>query len=62
MECQPGEEVQLDFGLGAPIDTGQGKSRSASGVLADASELTGLPRDNFDVYEISREEFERLHR
>src|SRR5258707_3301294 len=27
LECQPGEEVQLDFGLGAPIDTGQGKSR-----------------------------------
>ena len=26
LECQPGEEVQLDFGLGAPIDTGQGKS------------------------------------
>ena len=20
MECQPGEEIQLDFGLGAPID------------------------------------------
>jgi transposase len=27
LECQPGEEVQPDFGLGAPIDTGQGKSR-----------------------------------
>ncbi|MFY9986337.1 MAG: IS21 family transposase [Chthoniobacterales bacterium] len=27
LECQPGEEVQLDFGLGAPIDAGQGKSR-----------------------------------
>jgi transposase len=27
LECQPGEEVQLDFGLGAPIDTSQGKSR-----------------------------------
>jgi transposase len=27
LECQPGEEVQLDFGLGAPIDTGQGKAR-----------------------------------
>jgi transposase len=27
LEYQPGEEVQLDFGLGAPIDTGQGKSR-----------------------------------
>jgi transposase len=27
LECPPGEEVQLDFGLGAPIDTGQGKVR-----------------------------------
>ena len=27
LECQPGEEVQLDFGLGAPIDTGQSKTR-----------------------------------
>jgi transposase len=27
MECQAGEEVQLDFGLGAPIGDGQGKSR-----------------------------------
>jgi hypothetical protein len=22
LECQPGEELQLDFGLGAPIDEG----------------------------------------
>jgi transposase len=27
LECQPGEELQLDFGLGAPIDDGQGKRR-----------------------------------
>jgi hypothetical protein len=27
-------------------------------VLADANEITGLPRDNFEVYEISKEEFE----
>ena len=27
MECQPGEEVQLDFGLGAPIDLVQNKRR-----------------------------------
>jgi len=27
MECQPGEELQLDFGLGAPIDLGQNKKR-----------------------------------
>jgi hypothetical protein len=28
-------------------------------ALADASEITGLPRDNFEVWEITREEFER---
>ena len=27
LECQPGEELQLDFGLGAPINEGQGKGR-----------------------------------
>jgi transposase len=27
MECQPGEEMQVDFGLGAPIDSGEGKAR-----------------------------------
>jgi transposase len=27
MECQPGEELQLHFGLGAPIDLGQNKRR-----------------------------------
>jgi transposase len=27
LECQPGEELQLDFGLGAPIDDGQGHKR-----------------------------------
>ena len=27
MECQPGEELQLDFGLGAPIRDGPGKKR-----------------------------------
>jgi transposase len=27
LECQPGEELQLDFGLGAPIDEGEGKTR-----------------------------------
>jgi transposase len=27
LECQPGEELQLDFGLGAPIDGGQNKRR-----------------------------------
>jgi transposase len=27
LECQPGEEVQLDFGIGAPIEQSQGKTR-----------------------------------
>ncbi len=26
MECRPGEEVQVDFGLGAPIEDGRGKT------------------------------------
>ena len=30
------------------------------GVLADASEITGLPRDNFEVHEISKADFEDL--
>ena len=29
-------------------------------ALAKASEITGLPRDNFEVHEISKEEFDRL--
>jgi hypothetical protein len=28
-------------------------------VNADASEITALPRDNFEVYEITKEEFDR---
>jgi transposase len=27
MECRPGEEVQVDFGLGAPIEDGREKTR-----------------------------------
>jgi transposase len=27
LECRPGEEVQVDFGLGAPIEDGRGKAR-----------------------------------
>jgi transposase len=27
MECRPGEEMQVDFGLGAPIDDGKGGTR-----------------------------------
>jgi hypothetical protein len=33
---------------------------SAPGVLADASERTGLPKDCFELRQISREEWERL--
>jgi hypothetical protein len=33
---------------------------SAVRVLADASEITGPPRDNFEVHEITREEFKKL--
>jgi PHD/YefM family antitoxin component YafN of YafNO toxin-antitoxin module len=34
--------------------------QSPVAVLANASEVTGLPRDNFEIHEISKEEFERL--
>ena len=33
---------------------------SAPGVLADASERTGLPKDCFELRQISREEYERV--
>lgn len=33
-------------------------SDSPIAVLADASEITDLPRDNFEIHEISKEEFE----
>lgn len=32
--------------------------QSAVRALADASEVTGLPRDNFEVWEITKKEFE----
>ena len=35
-------------------------SYSPVGVLADASEITGLPRDHFEVHEISKAEFQDL--
>jgi hypothetical protein len=35
-------------------------NQSPVAALADASEITGLPRDNFEVYEISKDEFEKL--
>ena len=33
---------------------------SSVAALANASKITGLPRDNFEIREISKEEFERL--
>jgi hypothetical protein len=35
-------------------------NESAVRAIADASEITGLPRDNFEIHEISKEEFEAL--
>jgi len=35
-------------------------SQSAVGVLADAAEKTGRERSEFEVHQISREEYERL--
>jgi len=36
-------------------------NQSLVAVLAAASEITGLPRDTFEVHEISQAEFEALH-
>jgi hypothetical protein len=33
-------------------------SYSSAGVLVDASQITGLSKDNFEVWEISKAEFE----
>jgi hypothetical protein len=33
-------------------------SYSSAGVLADASEITGLPKDNFEVWEITKVAFQ----
>jgi hypothetical protein len=35
-------------------------SYSSAGVLADASEITGLPKDVFEVWEKTKEEYERF--
>ena len=35
-------------------------NQSPVAALAYASEITGLPRDNFEVHEISKDEFEKL--
>jgi hypothetical protein len=39
-----------------PVTVGE----SAVRVLADASEITGIPRDNFEVWEISKAEYEEF--
>jgi hypothetical protein len=46
----------VDKHTGQIVATGM----SAPGVLADASERTGLPKDCFELRKISREEFERV--
>ena len=35
---------------------------SAVRVLADASEITGLPRDTFEVHKITKPEYEEFRR
>jgi hypothetical protein len=37
-------------------------NQSPVAALAAASEITGLPRDHFEVHEISKAQFEDLHR
>lgn len=36
--------------------------QSPVAAIADASKTTGLPRDNFEVHEISKEEFWRVRK
>jgi hypothetical protein len=49
---------------GLPKRRSRGESghseRDSVRVLADASEIPGLPRDNFEVYDISKQEFQSL--
>jgi hypothetical protein len=35
-------------------------NQSPVAALANASDITGLPRDNFEIHEISKDEFEKL--
>ena len=35
-------------------------NQSPVAALADASDITGLPRDNFEIHEISKDEFDKL--
>jgi hypothetical protein len=59
-----GREKDMEFVAGLlhhKIVRQVGASEANRGLkaLANASEITGLPRDNFEVHEISKEEFER---
>lgn len=45
---------------GDPEATAIKGDHSPMAAIADGSEITSLPRDNFEVYEISKEEFENL--
>ena len=46
---------------GDPGATAVAVNQSSVAALAAASEMTGLPRDNFEVHQISKAEFEALH-
>ncbi len=48
----------VDKQTGQAIEVGM----SAPGVLADVSNRTGLPKDCFEVHQISRDEYEALRR
>jgi hypothetical protein len=45
---------------GDPAAKAVAVSCSSQRVLADASEITGLPKDCFEVWRITKEEFEGL--
>jgi hypothetical protein len=45
---------------GDPLGKAVTVNESAVRAIADASDVTGLPRDMFDVYQISKTEFETL--
>ena len=59
----PAPKFELYF---AAVDKQSGQAivvgMSAPGVLADASNRTGLPKDCFEVHQITRQEYEALRR
>jgi hypothetical protein len=46
---------------GDPAGKAVAVNESPVAVLAAAREITGLPRDNFEIHEISKAEFEALY-